>query len=57
MPDPSRLIFLDTETTGLAGGTGTCAFLIGIGNVEGMKFVVRHYAGLSGRKGHARGAG
>jgi hypothetical protein len=43
MPDPSRLIFLDTETTGLAGGTGTCAFLVGIGNVEGMKFVVRQY--------------
>jgi hypothetical protein len=41
MPDPSRLVFLDTETTGLAGGTGTCAFLIGIGAVEGMKFVVR----------------
>jgi uncharacterized protein len=43
MPDPSRLTFLDTETTGLAGGTGTCAFLIGIGNVEGMKFVVRQF--------------
>jgi uncharacterized protein len=43
MPDPSRLIFLDTETTGLAGGTGTCAFLIGIGNVEGMRFVVRQF--------------
>jgi hypothetical protein len=43
MPDPSRLVFLDTETTGLAGGTGTCAFLIGIGNVEGMKFVVRQF--------------
>ena len=43
MPDPSRLIFLDTETTGLAGGTGTCAFLIGIGSVEGMKFVVRQF--------------
>jgi len=43
MPDPSRLVFLDTETTGLAGGTGTCAFLIGIGKVEGMKFVVRQF--------------
>jgi hypothetical protein len=43
MPDPPRLVFLDTETTGLAGGTGTCAFLIGIGNVEGMKFVVRQF--------------
>jgi len=43
MPEASRLVFLDTETTGLAGGTGTCAFLIGIGNVEGMKFVVRQF--------------
>ncbi len=43
MPDPARLVFLDTETTGLAGGTGTCAFLIGIGTVEGMKFVVRQF--------------
>jgi len=24
-------LFLDTETTGLAGGTGTMAFLIGLG--------------------------
>ena len=43
MPDASRLVFLDTETTGLAGGTGTCAFLIGIGKVEGMKFAVRQF--------------
>jgi hypothetical protein len=43
MPAASRLVFLDTETTGLAGGTGTCAFLIGIGNAEGMKFVVRQF--------------
>jgi hypothetical protein len=43
MPEASRLVFLDTETTGLAGGTGTCAFLIGIGNVEGVKFVVRQF--------------
>jgi hypothetical protein len=43
MPDPSLLVFLDTETTGLAGGTGTCAFLIGVGNIEGMKFEVRQF--------------
>ena len=43
MPAPERLVFLDTETTGLAGGTGTCAFLIGIGTVEGTQFVVRQY--------------
>jgi uncharacterized protein YprB with RNaseH-like and TPR domain len=28
--DPGRWLFLDTETTGLAGGTGTYAFLVGI---------------------------
>src|SRR5580698_7641099 len=27
----ARWAFLDTETTGLAGGTGTYAFLIGVG--------------------------
>lgn len=43
LPAPERLVYLDTETTGLAGGTGTCAFLIGIGTVEGMQFVVRQY--------------
>ena len=29
--DLSRVVFLDTETTGLAGGTGTLVFLVGIG--------------------------
>jgi len=43
VPAPDRLIYLDTETTGLAGGTGTCAFLIGVGMVEGTQFVVRQY--------------
>ena len=28
--DPGRWLFLDTETTGLAGGTGTYAFLVGV---------------------------
>jgi uncharacterized protein YprB with RNaseH-like and TPR domain len=28
--DPERWLFLDTETTGLAGGTGTYAFLVGL---------------------------
>ncbi len=32
------LLFLDTETTGLAGGTGTLAFLIGIGHLAGEEF-------------------
>ena len=30
LADPSKWLFLDTETTGLAGGTGTYAFLIGV---------------------------
>src|SRR5580658_7117869 len=30
LKDPSKWLFLDTETTGLAGGTGTYAFLIGL---------------------------
>ncbi len=33
-------LFLDTETTGLAGGTGTFAFLIGLGWFEGNDFIV-----------------
>jgi uncharacterized protein len=36
-------VFLDTETTGLAGGTGTAAFLIGLGWVEGDRFRLRQY--------------
>lgn len=34
-------LFLDTETTGLAGGTGTMAFLIGLGWFDQGRFVVR----------------
>ncbi|MEG0936012.1 MAG: ribonuclease H-like domain-containing protein [Clostridia bacterium] len=30
-PGIERLLFLDTETTGLAGGAGTLAFLVGLG--------------------------
>jgi hypothetical protein len=38
---PARWAFLDTETTGLNGGAGTCAFLIGIGTLEDGGFRVR----------------
>ena len=31
LEDPEKWLFLDTETTGLAGGTGTYAFLVGLG--------------------------
>jgi uncharacterized protein YprB with RNaseH-like and TPR domain len=36
-------VFLDTETTGLSGGSGTAAFLTGIGFVNGDRFFVRQY--------------
>ena len=39
--DYRRALFLDTETTGLAGGTGTVAFLIGLGWFEGDGFVTQ----------------
>lgn len=31
-------VFLDTETSGLAGGTGTYAFLVGVGRFDGETF-------------------
>lgn len=40
LPDVQRLLFLDTETTGLSGGTGTYAFLVGAGFIEADRFVV-----------------
>lgn len=36
-----RVLYLDTETTGLSGGTGTLAFLIGIGVHSETGFKVR----------------
>lgn len=35
--------FLDVETTGLAGGTGTYAFLIGVGRSDGDSFRVTQF--------------
>jgi hypothetical protein len=32
--DPEDLLFLDTETSGLAGGTGTVAFVLGLATVR-----------------------
>lgn len=37
----SSPVFLDLETTGLAGGTGTYAFLAGAGRIIGDFFVIR----------------
>lgn len=41
--DPRLAAFLDTETTGLSGGTGTVVFLLGAGRFEHDAFVVRQY--------------
>lgn len=38
--DYSRMLFLDTETTGLAGGTGTVPFLVGLAWFEGRSLKV-----------------
>lgn len=42
-PEGERLAWLDTETTGLAGGTGTYVFLVGIGAVEDGDFALTQY--------------
>jgi len=40
---PARWCFLDTETTGLAGGSGTYAFLIGVGRITPEGFRIRQF--------------
>jgi uncharacterized protein YprB with RNaseH-like and TPR domain len=47
--DPDKWLFLDTETTGLSGGTGTYAFLIGIawwdsGGLQVEQFLMRDFS-------------
>ena len=49
LKDPEKWLFLDTETTGLAGGTGTYAFLIGLawwdaGGLQVEQFFMRDFA-------------
>ena len=41
--DLRKVLFLDTETTGLSGGTGTFAFMIGLGFFEGDGFHIRQF--------------
>lgn len=41
--DIRKCLFLDTETTGLSGGAGTVAFLVGVGFIEDDSFVVEQY--------------
>jgi len=40
---PDRWLFLDTETSGLAGGTGTWAFLTGLARIDGVDLLLRQY--------------
>jgi hypothetical protein len=41
--DPRDLVFLDIETTGLGGGTGTYAFLVGVGRFSADGFCVAQF--------------
>jgi uncharacterized protein YprB with RNaseH-like and TPR domain len=41
--DPARALYLDTETTGLSGGTGMMAFLVGCGRFDEGRFVVEQW--------------
>jgi len=41
--DKPRLLFFDLETTGLSGGAGTYAFLVGCGYFEGQSFHTRQF--------------
>jgi uncharacterized protein YprB with RNaseH-like and TPR domain len=47
-----RLVFLDLETTGLAGGAGTYAFLVGCGWFDGGVFRIRQFflSGMAGER-------
>ncbi len=40
---PEQWVFLDTETSGVSGGTGTFAFLVGAGHATPQGFVVRQF--------------
>jgi len=49
LEDPAKWLFLDTERTGLAGGTGTYPFLVGIawwdaGGLEVEQFFMRDFS-------------
>jgi uncharacterized protein len=41
--NPARWLFLDTETTGLSGGTGTYAFLVGIAWWDRESFIIEQH--------------
>lgn len=59
-PNREHLLFIDTETTGLSGGTGTVAFILGLARIHGDTVEVRQYfltcfAGESAMLEHALG--
>ena len=41
--DVRKCLFMDTETTGLSGGAGTVAFLVGAGYADGDGFVIEQF--------------
>ncbi len=41
--DLANALYLDTETSGLTSGTETCAFLVGVGYLEGDSFRVSQF--------------
>ncbi|MBD3169913.1 MAG: hypothetical protein GF307_10555 [candidate division Zixibacteria bacterium] len=43
LPPRDKILFIDTETTGLSGGVGSMAFLIGMGYFENSCFKVRQF--------------
>src|SRR5262249_30657610 len=42
-PERDRIVFLDTETTGMQGGSGICPFLVGLGFFAGDDFHMIQY--------------
>lgn len=43
LPAPDGWTFIDTETSGLAGGTGTWAFVVGIARIQGSELRIQQY--------------
>ena len=41
--DVDRCLFIDTETTGLSGGAGTVAFLVGAGYCDSDRFTIEQF--------------
>ena len=43
VPSRDRIVFLDTETTGMQNGAGICPFLVGLGYFAGDEFHILQY--------------